>query len=71
MPEKSLPEDTRKDLQEKLQRLVDLAFEHGILAAVTEARKLNDPYVMDAFHDALVDKLYDELVRRHKLDALK
>ncbi len=71
MPEKPLPEDTRKDIQEKLQRLVDLAFAKGLLEAIREARKANDPYLLDSFHDALVDKLYDELVRRHKLDELK
>ena len=71
MPNTPLPEDTRKKIQEVLQKLVDIAFERGLLEAITEARKTNDPYVIDAFHDALVDKLYEELIRRHKLEELK
>lgn len=56
-------------MQEKLQHLVDVAFERGLIEAIAAARKMHDPYILDAFHDALVDKLHDELVRRHQLDA--
>ena len=35
----------------------------GIEKAAAEAKKSN-PYVLDAFHDALVEKLYPELQRR-------
>ncbi|MBI1755139.1 hypothetical protein HYR65_02545 [Candidatus Azambacteria bacterium] len=66
-----LSEDAKKEIQEKLLHLVDIAFERGLLEAVNAARKENDPYLLDAFHDALVDKLYDELIRRHKLDEQK
>lgn len=64
-------EDQKKETQKKLQHLVGVAFERGIMEAIREARKANDPYMLDAFHDAIVDKLYEELVRRHKLDELK
>ncbi len=66
-----LSEDTQKTVQEKLQHLVDIAFERGLVEAIAAARKMHDPYILDAFHDALVDKLYNELVRRQKLDEFK
>jgi len=66
-----LPSDAEKERQEQLQRFVDLAFQKGILDAITEVKKMNDPYLTDAFHDLLVDKLYDELIARRKLDELK
>jgi len=45
---------------QKVSVLILLMREKGIKKAILEARE-NDPYVLDAFHDALVDKLYDEL----------
>ena len=42
-------------------------FHDGVLAAIEEARKLNEPFLLDAFHDLLVDKLRDELMMRNKL----
>ncbi len=71
MPQQPLSEDAQKAMQEKLQHLVDLAFEQGLLTAIEQARKTNDPYLLDAFHDTLTDKLYQELVARHKLEELK
>ena len=40
-----------------------MAFMDGILKAANEAKKSN-PFVLDAFHDALTGKLYDEFKRR-------
>lgn len=66
-----LSEDAQKALREKIQHLVNLAFERGLLTAIDQARKANDPYLLDAFHDVLADKLYQELVAQHKLEELK
>lgn len=71
MTHTSIPEDKQKDIQEKLQHLVDVAFQTGLVSAIDEAKKMNDPFILDAFHDTLVDKLYQELIARHKLDELK
>lgn len=71
MPQQPLSKDAEKALQEKLQHLVDLAFEQGLLTAIDQARKENDPYLLDAFHDVLADKLYQELIAQHKLEELK
>ena len=43
----------------KLQRLLEIAEENGIAFAVTVAKKINDPYVLDTFHDILAkESLY-------------
>ena len=47
----------------EIEYLLDLAVHRGIEKAAAEAKKSN-PYVLDAFHDALVEKLYPELQRR-------
>jgi len=47
----------------EIERLLDIAFHHGILKAATEAKK-SSSFVVDAFHDALIEKLYPELQKR-------
>ena len=44
-----------------------MVFEKGVIEAVEVAKKLDNPYLLDEFHDALVDKLYDKLVEQGKL----
>ncbi|MBI2092981.1 MAG: hypothetical protein HYT75_08335 [Deltaproteobacteria bacterium] len=55
----SAPAETKLEIE----YLVDLAFQHGLDKANTEAMK-SSPFVMDAFHDTLAAKLYPELQRR-------
>ena len=47
----------------EVQRLVGIVFDKGFDEAIKEAGK-NEPFIIDAFHDALVDRLYDELKSR-------
>lgn len=51
----------------KVEKLLDLALHHGIKRAADEARGMNH-LEMDAFHDALTDKLYAELKTRGLLE---
>lgn len=55
------------DQVEIVNHLVSLIPEKGIKQAIAEAKKLN-PFLLDAFHDALVDKLYEELTSRGLVD---
>lgn len=48
----------------EIEYLVDLALREGIGKANAAARKSN-PFILDAFHDALAGKLYPELQRRN------
>lgn len=61
-----------KDLEknQQLKNLVDLAFQKGIAYATDIAREMNDPYLMDEFHDTLIDQLHKELVERGKLEEI-
>lgn len=44
----------------KVNHLVELVSSEGISKSI-EAAKKEDPYILDAFHDLLVDKLHNEL----------
>lgn len=47
----------------KIEELVDSTFHQGLDAAIAEAGKYG-PFVLDALHDALTSKFYDELKNR-------
>lgn len=47
----------------KIERLVDKVFHAGIGKTLAEAKK-EGPFFLDAFHDALSGKLYEEMKRR-------
>ncbi|MFH1769049.1 MAG: hypothetical protein ABH833_00070 [Parcubacteria group bacterium] len=58
------------EIHNAVQQLVDTAFTKSITEAANQAQKTNNPALIDAFHDALVDQLYDDLVERGKLKKL-
>ena len=71
--QKPKPEaDNFKGLEknQQLKNLVDLAFYKGIIYATDVARDLDNPYLMDEFHDTLIDRLHKELVERGKLEEI-
>lgn len=51
------------EIKLQVEKLVDSVFHLGIVRAAKEARKAGG-FVLDAFHDALTDKLHEELKRR-------
>ena len=63
----SVPED----LKNKIQELVNHVFQNSLDQGIKEAIKLNNPALIDAFHDVLVDQLYDTLLERKKLEPVK
>lgn len=50
-------------LKLKVEKLLDLAWHQGIRKAAIEARD-SGPIILDAFHDALTDKIYNELKKK-------
>lgn len=50
-----------------LEKFVQLAFNEGIAAAVQRIIQTNNPYLIDAFHDLVVDKFVQELKASGKL----
>lgn len=57
------------DLKDKVQQLINIAFTKNIGEAIKLAS--NNPALLDAFHDILVDELYDALIERQKIKAVK
>lgn len=64
------PSYLSEDLKAKVQELVNAAFAKTIDDAVKQARATNNAALIDAFHDALVDELYNYLVERSKLKKM-
>lgn len=52
----------------QVKALCELAFQKGVDVALKAAQELNNPYILDEFHDALVDQLYDKLIREKKIE---
>lgn len=51
------------EIQLQVEKLVDLALHKGIDASIAEARKAG-PFILDALHDSLTTKIYEELKAR-------
>lgn len=59
------------DKPKQVKTLIHLAFSKGLWHSVAVAMRLDDPYILDEFHDTLVDELYDVLVKKGKLKKLE
>ncbi|MFA4817628.1 MAG: hypothetical protein WC608_02755 [Parcubacteria group bacterium] len=54
-----------RSAEAKIERLVQLATQKGVIHAVKVARHLDDNYTMDEFHDRLMaEELHDALVKK-------
>ncbi|MDP1718839.1 MAG: hypothetical protein Q8L24_00205 [bacterium] len=51
------------DIKLKIEKLLEVAWHKGVRQAAREAASAG-PLVLDAFHDAVIDKLYPELQKR-------
>lgn len=73
-PRKTTPSPAKKqgiiEKNPKVKALVDMAFHEGVAKAVEEAKKTGDAYLIDAFHDALVDEVYDTLLKEKLLKEI-
>lgn len=58
------------DEKRKVDTLAMVAFEKGISQSVNLAKKLQDPYILDALHDKLIGELREELIKRGRLKNL-
>ena len=56
-----------KEHHEQVEALVEIALTKGILEAVHVARHLDNPHLLDDFHDMLVDEYYEKLVQARKI----
>ncbi len=53
--------------ERQIELLIQMTFDKGIIEAIEIAKNLDNPYLLDEFHDALIDHLYDKLVKEGKL----
>lgn len=51
------PVDEKKQEKDKIETLVEIAMTRGIEKAVDMAKKDKSPYIMDAFHDRLIEEM--------------
>lgn len=54
-------------LNHQLSILINLALQKSIHYAVKIAKKIGNAYLLDRFHDALVNEFYDDLVKKKKI----
>lgn len=60
-----------KDAEAKINMLINLAQQKGVIHAVKVARHLEDSYTLDEFHDRLLaDELHDALVAKGLIKEL-
>lgn len=64
---KSSAELTEKKHHEIVEELVRIAFTKDLASAFKIARQMNNPHLMDEFHDTLADKYYEKLQQARKL----
>ena len=58
-------------LVDKVQELVNIVFSSDLDNAIKSAVRSGNPALIDSFHDAIVDQLYDTLIERKKLEKVK
>ncbi|MSR76160.1 MAG: hypothetical protein EXS68_01035 [Candidatus Ryanbacteria bacterium] len=56
MPQTVPAEPAQDELSRSVALLVDEAMSGGVLDAIARARETHNPYLIDAFHDALVER---------------
>jgi seryl-tRNA synthetase len=55
---------------EQVGALISLVFEKGLKEAISVARHLQNPAILDEFHDTLVDQFYEKLVKEKIIKPL-
>ena len=58
------------EMKDKIQELINHVFQISLDQGIKEAINSNNPALIDAFHDVLVDQLYDTLLERKKIDPI-
>ncbi len=59
------------EFKDAVQDLINIVFNQSIGHAIKKVSKTNNMALIDAFHDALTDELYNALVERKKLEVVK
>lgn len=65
----AMPPQIMHDELKEVEAFVSLAFDQDIPTAVKAVAKSGNAHLIDAFHDVLVDRFYEEMVRRGKISV--
>lgn len=69
---KIIPTQTdNSNIRHQLAVLVNLAVTKSVYYAVKVARKIGNAYLLDRLHDAVVNELYEDLVKKKKIKPIK
>lgn len=55
------------DENRQVKVLCNLAFQRGLDQAIKTAKSLGNAYVLDEFHDTLIDELREQLIKKGRL----
>jgi len=66
-PDVESPSYLSDELKPKIQEFVNMAFNDSLEKAISTVKATKNPALIDAFHDIIVDELYNFLVERGKL----
>lgn len=69
--EEETPSYDSEELRPKVQELVEYAFQKSLEGAIKIAKSADNAALLDAFHDIIVDELYDYLVEQKKLEEVR
>lgn len=61
------PSYLSQELKDKVKEIINLVFSKNLDEGIAEARRSGNPALIDAFHDMLVDELYDQLIEKRKI----
>lgn len=56
--------------QAQVDELVGIAFGRDLDEAIRQAAASGNPAIVDAFHDTIVDELYDEMITQKKISPV-
>ena len=65
------PSYLSQELKNKVKEIVQLVFDKNLEEGIKEAGKSGNMALIDAFHDILVDELYNQLIEKRKLDKVE
>lgn len=58
------------EAEQQVRKLTELAVHKGIYYAIEVVQHIDDPYLIDRFHDALINDYFDKLVAAKKLKKI-
>lgn len=58
------------DTENQLKRLVELAFQKNLKEAIAVVKKLDNAYLIDQFHDVMIDQFRKDLLEQKKIEEI-